>query len=56
MHRKAATVNFAKGSAMRPVTLSNVVALAAGQVLGLLAGWASAYAVWLWLVQVHPFK
>ena len=57
MHRMPqSTVNFAKGIAMRPLTLPNVIALAAGQVLGLLAGCASAYAVWLWLVEAHPFK
>jgi hypothetical protein len=41
---------------MRPLTLSNVVALAVGQVLGLVAGCASSYGVWLWLVAAHPFR
>ena len=41
---------------MRPLTLSNVVALAAGQALGLLGACASAYGVWFWLAAAHPFK
>ena len=41
---------------MRALTLPNVVARAAGQVRGLLAGGAWAYGVWLWLVEAHPFK
>jgi hypothetical protein len=34
---------------MRPFTLSNVAALAAGQLLGILSACASTYGVWLWL-------
>jgi hypothetical protein len=45
-----------KGIAMRPLTLPNIVALAAGQALALVAGCASTYAVWLWLVAAQPFK
>jgi hypothetical protein len=41
---------------MRPLTLTNLVALAAAQVLALVAGCASTYGVWLWLVAVQPFK
>ena len=41
---------------MRPLTLPNLVALAAGQMLALVAGCASTYAVWLWLVEGQPFK
>jgi len=41
---------------MRPFTLPDIVALAAGQVLALVAGCASTYAVWLWLVEARSFK
>ncbi len=41
---------------MRPLNLPNIVALAAGQALALIAGCASTYCVWLWLVAAHPFK
>ena len=41
---------------MRPLTLSNLVALAAGQVLALVTACTSTYGVWLWLVAAHPFK
>ena len=41
---------------MRPLTLSNLVALAAGQALALVAACTSTYGVWFWLTAVHPFK
>ena len=41
---------------MRPLTLPDLVALAAGQALALVAAGASAYGVWLWLAAGHPFK
>jgi hypothetical protein len=43
---------------MRPFTLSNVAALAAGQLLGILSACASTYGVWLWLwlAAAHPFR
>lgn len=40
---------------MRPLNLSNVVALAVGQLLGLVSACASTYGVWLWLAAAHPF-
>ena len=41
---------------MRPLTLLDLVALATGQAVALVAGCASTYAVWLWLVAAHPFR
>jgi hypothetical protein len=41
---------------MRPFTLSNVAALAAGQLLGILSACASTYGVWQWLAAAHPFR
>jgi hypothetical protein len=41
---------------MRPITLSNLVALVASQVLALLTACASTYGVWLWLAAAHPFR
>jgi hypothetical protein len=41
---------------MRPLTVSNLVVLLAGQALALVVGCASTYGVWLWLVAAHPFK
>jgi len=41
---------------MRPLTLSNVAALATGQLLGILSACASTYGVLLWLAAVHPFR
>jgi len=41
---------------MRPITLSNLVALVASQVLALVTACASTYGVWLWLAAAHPFK
>jgi hypothetical protein len=42
--------------AMRPLTLPDLVALAAGQALALVTVCASTYGVWLWLAVAHPFK
>ena len=41
---------------MRPLALPDLVALAAGQVLALIAACASTYGVWLWLVAARPFN
>jgi len=41
---------------MRPLTLSDLVALVVGQSLAVMAGCASMYGVWLWLAAAHPFK
>jgi hypothetical protein len=41
---------------MRPLTFSNLATLATAQVLALVAGCASAWGVWLWLVAAQPFK
>ena len=41
---------------MRPITLSNLVALVASQVLALVTACASTYGVWLWVAAAHPFK
>ena len=41
---------------MRPFTLLNLVTAFAAQVLGVAAGCASAWGVWLWLVLAQPFK
>ena len=41
---------------MRPLTLSNIAALAAGQLLRILNACTSTYGVWLWLATVHPFR
>jgi len=40
---------------MRPITLANLVALAASQVLALATTCASTWAVWLWLAAARPF-
>ncbi len=41
---------------MRPLTLSDLVALAAGQVLALVVACASISGVWHWLAAAHPFQ
>ncbi len=41
---------------MRPITLSDLAALAAGQALAIISACASTCGVWLWLVAAHPFK
>lgn len=41
---------------MRPLTLSDLVALAVGQALALMTACVSTYGVWLWLAAAHPFK
>ncbi len=41
---------------MRPLTLSDLVALAVGQGLALVTGCASTCGLWLWLAAAHPFK
>jgi hypothetical protein len=41
---------------MRPLTVADLVALAAGQALALVTACASAYSVWLWLAAAHPFR
>jgi hypothetical protein len=41
---------------MRPLALSDLVALAAGQALSLVVACASTYGVWLWLARAHPFN
>ena len=41
---------------MRPLTFTDLVALAAGQALALVTACASTCGVGLWLVAAHPFK
>jgi hypothetical protein len=41
---------------MRPITVPNLVALAASQVLALVTTCGSTWIVWLWLAAAHPFK
>lgn len=41
---------------MRPLTLSDLAALAAGQALSLVAACASTWGVWPWLAAAQPFK
>ena len=40
---------------MRFLTVADLAAMAAGQTLSLVAGCASAWAIWLWLAKAHPF-
>ena len=41
---------------MRPLTLSDLAAVAVGQTLALVVVCSSTYAVWIWLTEAHPFK
>jgi hypothetical protein len=41
---------------MKPFTLADLAAMAAGQALSLLVACASAWGVWLWLAKAHPFE
>ncbi|HEY9027007.1 MAG TPA: hypothetical protein VIP05_22130 [Burkholderiaceae bacterium] len=41
---------------MRPLTLADLAALAAGQALALVTACASTWGMWLWLTIAQPFK
>lgn len=41
---------------MRPLSFSDLAALAAGQAVSLVVACASTWGVWLWLAAAHPFK
>ena len=41
---------------MRPITLPDLAALVASQVLALVTTCAWAWCVWCWLAAGHPFK
>jgi len=41
---------------MRPITLPDLAALAASQVLALVTTCVSTWCVWSWLAAAHPFK